>query len=216
MLHSWCVMLWCPRISILCLHFLFHTSLLPPCLSPSFLRSVLPSFLPNFLHTSNSLSLFPILPFSLPLPLSFPRSLSPSRLPPSSDHYTVEVPLPRLAFQMLPHEIKEGKALQVYPVLFNVGINEQQTIADRYRNTFVFYGRIISSTLVTNVHLFSHWHQFMIKWHFDWSRSSVNQPLPIPQFLLLHTMGEKTFVLDEMMMSIESFPIMLPRSLSPV
>lgn len=156
MLHSWCVMLWCPRISNLCLHFLFHTSLLPPCLSPSFLRSVLPSFLPNFLHTSNSLSLFPILPFSLPLPLSFPRSLSPSRLPPSSDHYTVEVPLPRLAFQMLPHEIKEGKALQVYPVLFNVGINEQQTIADRYRNTFLFYRRIKSSTLVTNVHLFSY------------------------------------------------------------
>ncbi|XP_064782560.1 type II inositol 3,4-bisphosphate 4-phosphatase-like isoform X2 [Oncorhynchus masou masou] len=48
------------------------------------------------------------------------------------DHYTVEVPLPRLAFQTLPHEIKEGKAVQVYPVLFNVGINEQQTIADRF------------------------------------------------------------------------------------
>ncbi|XP_064783136.1 type II inositol 3,4-bisphosphate 4-phosphatase-like isoform X3 [Oncorhynchus masou masou] len=48
------------------------------------------------------------------------------------DHYTVEVPLPRLAFQTLPHEIKEGKVVQVYPVLFNVGINEQQTIADRF------------------------------------------------------------------------------------
>lgn len=73
---------------------------------------------------SSFLSAFlPGLPFSSPLHALF------------RDHYTVEVPLPQQSFQMIPPELREGKPLQVYPVLFNVGINEQQTIAERYASS---------------------------------------------------------------------------------
>ena len=59
--------------------------------------------------------------------------LSPS-LSLSSFRYrvSVEIPVQRTLFRVLPTTLQEGKEVDVFVVLFTQGINEQQTLADRY------------------------------------------------------------------------------------
>ncbi len=45
--------------------------------------------------------------------------------------YTVEVPLPESLFQLMPPELQQGAKIRIVPVLFNIGINEQATLADK-------------------------------------------------------------------------------------
>ncbi|KAM7372683.1 hypothetical protein PAMP_009832 [Pampus punctatissimus] len=44
----------------------------------------------------------------------------------------VKVPLPPEMFALLPQELKEGSLIQIHPVLFNIGINQQQSLAERF------------------------------------------------------------------------------------
>uniref|UniRef100_A0A667YTR2 Inositol polyphosphate-4-phosphatase type II B n=1 Tax=Myripristis murdjan TaxID=586833 RepID=A0A667YTR2_9TELE len=44
----------------------------------------------------------------------------------------VEVPLPHDTFALLPWELREEHLIRLHPVLFNIGINQQQSLAERF------------------------------------------------------------------------------------
>ncbi|KAJ0055675.1 hypothetical protein NL108_009636, partial [Boleophthalmus pectinirostris] len=44
----------------------------------------------------------------------------------------VNVPLPPENFSSLPQELREGHLIQLHPVFFNIGINQQQSLAERF------------------------------------------------------------------------------------
>ncbi len=44
----------------------------------------------------------------------------------------VEVPVQKALFRVLPSSLQQGREIVVFVVLFSQGINEQQSIADKY------------------------------------------------------------------------------------
>jgi len=43
----------------------------------------------------------------------------------------VSIPVPTLAHNLLPERLRNGGTFTVTPVLFNIGINEEATLAER-------------------------------------------------------------------------------------
>nr|XP_043878533.1 type II inositol 3,4-bisphosphate 4-phosphatase-like isoform X2 [Solea senegalensis] len=49
--------------------------------------------------------------------------------------FVVEMPLPAEMFRSLPQQLRDGCLIRVHPVVFNIGINQQQSVAERFGDT---------------------------------------------------------------------------------
>lgn len=43
----------------------------------------------------------------------------------------IDVPVPKDTFSLLPRDLQQGKQIRVTAVAFNIGINEQATLAEK-------------------------------------------------------------------------------------
>ncbi|XP_005104317.2 inositol polyphosphate-4-phosphatase type I A isoform X1 [Aplysia californica] len=53
----------------------------------------------------------------------------------SRHNIIIDIPVPRETFSRLPTVLQQGKQIPVTPVLFNIGINEQATLAEKFGST---------------------------------------------------------------------------------